>query len=441
VRTRLPSARGTAPALTTPPALSPRAPLFRAPRPASPDADLARASHFGHRFDAPPAPGLPSPALSLSSASAPIQRGGKDKDPTETTSLLSDQHAQLIDEATKQLTAASKLTTGQQVLSGVSKLGSAAQLGSRGVEFTKAATVPSALGSTLGATSSSLAAGASIAEGLATLKQAATGGEKIKDKALLGLEATSSFANATLSGASALRHAGSAGTALSVAGPAAIAMGGADLIGGLGGTFVAAHREGQLAGIEQQQNDGTEERSIARFAKESQRTKKWRNLGNVLKGGLAVGGGIALLAGAGPVGWGLLTGAALVGGGVTAYKMYRKHKLGKQLRGEQPDRPSYMGVGQNDADTPYRQGFTNHQIYIPDNEYLQSESRTKRWFNTKSSRTYDLVRAQIAQRLKEKIDIQGGGGTVHGQIVGHLGLRNETPDKVSAKDIARQLDG
>lgn len=407
------------------PAPVPR-PRLRPPVAVQPDADLDRAQRFGHRFEPLPTPATQRPIRSVSGRRANERQPLIDWTPP-------------IGPETHQAIATSDVSTAQKGLSLVSGLGSGAQLGARAADFADAQGIPGRLLPGLGMATSPVAAVGSLTEGGVKLHQAVTGGEKAGDKALLGLEATSSFANATVSGASTARYTGpffggSAAAAMSVAGPAALAMGGADIVGGAIGNRLAAHREKKLARIEE--NAGGFESGVARFAKESQQTKKKRHLGSILKGGLAVGGGIALLAGAGPIGWGLLGGAALVGGALGLYKQYRKHKLGKQILAD----PDYR-----------RQLTTGNNLRIPDARDLASQSWTKRWnpLNTKASRTHDLIRGQIADHLDRHTHRSGHDDRQNDDadnapldaVVGLLGLRNKGPKKARAQDIARGLEG
>jgi hypothetical protein len=434
LRTRLPQARKVVRTLNASLASSSRAPVPQ-PAPPDPDRDLERARRFGHRFEAPLAADRPLLEDGEPPSAAPIQHNGNRRRKLNLIDWRPDIRA-----STHETIATPNVSTGRKVLSGVSALGSTARFGSRVAEFARASNVPGALVPGLGLAASPIGAVSSLIEGGETLHRAATGGEKGGDKALLGLEATSSLANATVSGASTASYAGTLlgssaipAAAASVAGPAALVMGGADLVGGAVRNRLAARRQRKLAAIEE--NTEGFESGVARFAKDSQQTRKTSGLGSVLKGGLAIGGGIALLAGAGPIGWGLLGGAALVGGGLSLYKQYRKHKLGKQILN----------------DPEYQQKLTaGNRIRIPDEQDLANESWTRRWnpFNTKESRTHDLIRGQIAQQLEGEInrpfhdDRQNddAANVPLAATVGLLGLRNKGK-KARATDIARALEG
>ncbi len=442
MRTRLPQARRMAAALapSRAPATAPRAP---APwRPSGAGADLDRALRFGHRFEGPPISGAPPLGV-------PIQRNGPENEADEADEArqrkanLLDRPRQ-VDERTHDAIATSNALTGRQVLSGISGLGSAAQVAARGADYLDARGLPGVVAPAIGIASNPIAALGSVVEGGTKLHQAATGGEKLEDKALLGLEATSSFGNAALSAASGARYASeifggsAAGAIASAAGPAALVMGGADLVGGFAGNRLAEHRQQELSKIARanrgQQGKGFEY-ATATLAATSQATKKRRSLGTFLKGGLAIGGGAALLAGAGPIGWGLLGGAALLGGGMTLYKQYRKHKMGKKILASPAFQAKLTEGG---------------HVSIPTAEDLAGQKWTKRWnpLNTKESRTYDLIRGQLGQHLERELhtgltdeDHDDPRAKPLQSIVGLLGLRNKGDKKANAKDIARALEG
>jgi hypothetical protein len=329
------------------------------------------------------------------------------------------------------------VSTGLTIASGA---GSGARFGAR-VADALHAQLPSAVSPGLGVAANPLSAVGSSVDAYMKLQQVAQGSNKKKDKALLGMGAVSDLANATVSGAStAMQGAELAGStlggALQVAGPAAMVMGGMDLVGGLVSNRMAAHRQSELERIQQTQSDlGFHgDAAIAKFAKGSQETKKKRSLGTALKGGLALGGGIALALGAGPIGWGLLGGAALVGGAMTLYKQYRKHKQGKEILNDPQQREHLESAG----------------IRIPDANDLKKQSWLKRWnpLNTKESRTHDLIRGQIAEKLQNAVndphhnDVQNDDGrnSPLTAIAGHLGIKNKGK-KARARDIASALQG
>jgi hypothetical protein len=324
-------------------------------------------------------------------------------------------------------------------LSIASGLGSTARTAAR-VGDALNAQVPSAVSPIAGVVGNPLAAVGSTIDAGVKMHQMATSSHKLEDKALTGVGAVSDLANATVSGTSAAMQGaelmgGTLSSALQVAGPAAMVMGAADLVGGGISGGLAAHRQKKLEEI-QQEHEGTGDGAIAKFAKESQRTRKTRGFGTALKGGLALGGGIALALGAGPIGWGLLGGAALVGGGMALYKQYRKHKQGKEIL--DPKNPQY------------REQLERADIRIPTQDDLDKQSWLKRWnpLNTRESRTHDLIRAQIAHKLEESVndpnhnEVQNDDGedSPLTAVVGHLGIKNRGR-KARAKDIASALAG
>jgi hypothetical protein len=390
------------------------------------EARIETARRFGHNALQLRAP-EPSPQ-------APIQRT-KTKKRDERTPLIDDRPE--IQQSHHEAIATSIPDDVSMGLAVGSGLGSTALVGARAADAVRAQ-VPSALGPGLGVAANPLAAvGSTIDAGL-KLEQVASGSNQKKDKALLGLGAVSDLANATISGASTAMQGAelmgtTLGSALSVAGPAAMVMGGADLIGGIASNRLAAHRQERLQEIAEQ-HQGSGEGAIANFAMESQRTRKKRGLGTALKGGLALGGGIALALGAGPVGWGLLGGAALVGGAMAAYKQYRKHKQGNEILNN-PE---------------YQRQLAEAGIRIPDENDLKKQSWTKRWnpFNTKASRTHDLIRGQIAEKLQNAVndpnhnEIQNDDGrnSPLTAIAGLLGIKNKGR-KARSSDIASALQG
>lgn len=404
-----------------------------------PEARIDNARRFGHNLSH-----LQAPAASQ----APIQRtnGKGKKKANQTTPLLGTGRGRtpiLIDdrpEIERQHHEAIETGIPEDTSLGLtiaSGLGSTARTAAR-VGGALHAQIPSTVGPISGAVGNPLAAVGSTIDAGVKMHQMATSSHKLSDKALTGVGAVSDLANATLSGATgAMEGAELMGSTLSsalqVAGPAAMVMGAADLVGGGLSGGLAAHRQKKLKEV-QQEHEGTGEGAIARFAKESQRTKKNRGWGTALKGGLALGGGIALALGAGPIGWGLLGGAALVGGGMALYKQYRKHKLGKEILN----------------DPEYQEHLQNMGIRIPEQRHLDEQSRIKRWnpLNTKASRTHDLIRGQIAEKLEGAVnephhnDIQNDemADSPLTAIAGHLGIKNKGK-KARAKDIASALAG
>ena len=428
------------PHLSSPPPAS-----WRGDRPALDlDQRTERADLYGHRIDSLPVAAPVAPVQSTASA-PPIQRT-KDKE-SDRDPLLPRHRQPLIDERPEiqdehhQAIATNSAQDTSTAISVVSGLGTAGSVGSRAADFLDARYDQPNVVPGLGVATGALSAVGSTVDAATHLHQMATGTEQTGDKASLGLEAVSSLGNATVGAASAASHAStllgtSAAVATNVAAPAAMVMGGADIIGGGVNAYRAHGRKAKLEEIQGSDTASGFERGVARFAAGSQQTKKMRGLGTALKGGLAIGGGIALLLGAGPIGWGLLAGAAGVAGAMALYKRYRKHKEGKKILND----PEYR-----------RQLTEGNNVRIPGPEDLAKQSRLKRWnpLNTKESRTHDLVRAQIAQNLEQHVadpdrnEIQADDATNNplGAIVGLLGLRNKGRKRAKGQDIARALEG
>lgn len=410
---------------------------------------LERAERLGHRFgryaisrDRPveTRPEPPQQAAPPSgSAQAPIQgaftdrlrrwfglsrRGGQEEnesvplDPMGRAARISYmglEADQPLAERSLETPSAAKVSTASTVLSGLSTaVGKPAHLlGTLGAAGQVSAGA-GAFGGPVGAV------GSLIDAGLAT-HQIATGSETRGDKGLLGLQAGSALGTAvtgTASGAisaAALHGSNIATTAGNVAGPAALLTGAFDVARGGVGAWVAGQRQGELESLEDR---GGRDAGLARFAAESQRTKKWSGVGTALKGGLGLAGGAALLAGAGPVGWGLLGGAAAVGLGVAGYQAYRKHSQGKQLLSR---------------DSDYSRQLQQAGIEIPTDRELAAQPWYKRMLGTRSMRAHDLIRGQVAARLK-----QGAGegrGSLSPEILRLLGLKEES----EGHEIARAL--
>jgi hypothetical protein len=289
-------------------------------------------------------------------------------------------------------------TTAASVASG---LGSGASFASRMVDadlsqrLTGGVSTPSSVVPGLGVGTGALSAVGSSVDAYLKLRRLFGGTQRAGDKVQMGLEASSSLANATVSGASATTNAGqlmgsslgssAAAGAAHVIPPAAMAMGAADVIAGSADAIRGASRQKGLEAIGRQAGTSSTDQGIASFAAESQRTKKWSGVATALKGGLAIGGGIALLLGAGPVGWGLLGGAAAVAGGTVLAKKIRKHYLGKKLAPDQEMGRNLTGEG---------------HFQLASEADFARQSWLKR-FNTKAGRTHDLMRGQIADHLAE----------------------------------------
>ncbi|HEX3548929.1 MAG TPA: hypothetical protein VHT53_01035 [Candidatus Elarobacter sp.] len=232
-----------------------------------------------------------------------------------------------------------------------------------------------------------------------------TGNDHPGDRNLLRAEAGSELGSALTSGAAmggaiagalspAVNIAGGVGAGL-ITGPIDIARG---TVGGL-----AAHR--RMRGLERDRDAAAPDstaRFSADFARDVQKTKRVGHAGTALKGALALGGGIALLAGAGPVGWGLLGAGALVGAGVAGYKAYRKHQAGKKLL--DPNGPHAAAV----------------QQFLP----TASEMKKNKWFyQTEAQFKHDWVRDRLAAHVKDH------RGQHSPELLRLLGLENNAEER------------
>jgi hypothetical protein len=177
-------------------------------------------------------------------------------------------------------------------------------------------------------------------------------------------------------------------------------------------------------------------------------------VGTAVGGGLALAGGLGIagLALSNPIGWGLLGGAALVGGGVAAYKKYRKHQLGKQLDSD-GSRAELKAAG----------------IHVPTDQELKPTGFLEKMknfitFSTASQRRHDAVRGHIAEKLAKNEDADRDEHQPGlAEIMRHLGIKEKPqappPNEQSplsdqaavekrktaqgkrAKSIARALEG
>ncbi len=325
-------------------------------------------------------------------------------------------------------------------------------------------------GGLLGVGSSAIGAPASLLDAAVNMKNVVTGGDQKKDKALMMGQAVSSLGSATTTTASGILKGAKAGLsgfskasslASTVAGPAALVTGATDIVRGTVGGGLALHRRQKLAAmhgdmdeamVNSMGQEGGEYRGIVRFAKESQTTKAVRGFGTAIGGGLAVAGGLGLmgLALSNPVGWGLLGGAAAIGGGLALYKKYRQHQQGKKIKN----------------DLEYRMQLNHAGIHVPDDGDLKltgAKAHLKNLFTTKEIRRHDMVRGQIADELanrEHKNDSMNSNIHVP-RILGNIGIaskprsyddrshllesNNQVEDEVKkrkrAKDIARVLEG
>jgi len=311
----------------------------------------------------------------------------------------------------------SKAEKAQTASSGVSKLGTfATHLGQvKGNEaLGTTGRLVAGSGGGLGFTGSLLEAGLETHDII-------TSHDKYKDKAIRSIGVVSPLANAVNSGASGVSQvadlvsgtSGLSSLASTVAAPAAIAKGGSDVITGLVSGGLAHYRSNRLQEMQTGPQGG-----IARFASESQWNKAKSNYGKAAGGALSVAGGALLLAAglSNPVGWALLAGAGLIGGGLALYRMYKKHKQGKQL-----------------AQSGYQDALRANGINVPTNEQLGRGG----WgdiFKTKSMRRQEIVRGQIANRLAESED----ANTTLQDIGGHLGISRLDPFATPLREEQRR---
>ncbi len=146
------------------------------------------------------------------------------------------------------------------------------------------------------------------------------GGSALKESSTLA------YHSATLAG-----DAAAAGGAAAMAGIGSVAMGSADVIRGAYGAIRADQRGDKLRG----QAEWTENQDVYSAATQAASTQDMRKAhakGTVFKGLLLVGGGAALiLMGANPIGWGLLAGAAIVGGIIALRRFLQKRARKKDV--------------------------------------------------------------------------------------------------------------
>lgn len=267
------------------------------------------------------------------------------------------------------------------------------------------------IGGILGATGSLVDAGVN-------LHKHYTGNQLKGDKHLLKMDIASNLSNVGTSVASsvggfaaAIGNASTVASSAVAAGPFAAVGGGVDLLRGGIGAKVASNREQMLKDIGSKNESNLLTKSIAHFAEDGQETRKKSEVGNAIKGGLGLAGGLALLAGAGPVGWGLLGAGALVGLGVKGYQTWRKYKHGKKA-----------------LDGGYSE--------IIDQSTLQEGVKNnKKWYHPsfyKKVLAHDLVRSSAGGKLSDP----SSGVTDQHEIINSLGLDS---GKARAKEITEAL--
>jgi len=159
---------------------------------------------------------------------------------------------------------------------------------------------------------------------LSAAAQSSASAARSIEAARLGVNASQNVGNAVMAGA------GTAAAGLS------IATGSIDVIRGVGGAALAQSRMGELrtvAGL----SDREGVKDQARYAAGKQEQKRDDRLITAGKGALGVIGG-GLLLGLGltnPVGLALITGAALIGGGVALYRWWQGRKKVKDASGQE----------------------------------------------------------------------------------------------------------
>ncbi len=153
---------------------------------------------------------------------------------------------------------------------------------------------------------------------------------------IAGLDALSSTASAVKTGASAAAGYFDVGTAASatattLAAGAGIAMGAFDIASGAYGTVMADRRRERLEQNMSARGDDKKFIYASKVAIETQKRESRKGMGKLYKGIYTVAGGAALLAGATPIGWALLSAAAAIGGAVAVYNYYKKRKHKKEM--------------------------------------------------------------------------------------------------------------
>ena len=339
----------------------------------------------------------------------------------------------------------------------VAKVGSGV-IGKTGEALALTGSATTGVADTLGAVGSGVGVLSSTLSAASGIHSLATDETRAGDKALTAGGVLSDLGSATTTLASGTTQAANAGLGVAksvapvlgaVAGPVAMARGGLDIVRGTAQAGLAGYRRQKLAKIE---DDGGEYAGVARFAKQNQTTKVVGGVGTAIGGGLALAGGLGIagLALSGPVGWGLLAGAAGVGAGMAAYKKYRKHQIGKQLGGSE-----------------YSEQLADAGIHVPTDEELAPTSTWGKVKNvltlsTTEQRRYDAVRGHIGQKLAKNEDSPYGWDPAIPKIIKNIGLkpkakettddssrlydpeadaRREEAQKKRAKHIARALQG
>ncbi len=144
------------------------------------------------------------------------------------------------------------------------------------------------------------------------------GGSALKESSTMAFHAATLAKDATAMGGAA-----------AAAGIGSVAMGGADIIRGTYGAVRADQRATRLRGVAEW-TESEDVYSAAKQAESTQEIRKAHAKGTIFKGLLLVGGGATLIImGANPIGWGLLAGAAIVGG-IIALRRYLAKRARKK---------------------------------------------------------------------------------------------------------------
>ncbi len=246
-----------------------------------------------------------------------------------------------------------KLTYGLLGTAGAATVGAATtDFASKGGDLTKAGIQQSGFTSglaggaeafaSIGAVGGIMGAGAAMVDAGYATKEAADASNSKSTRVLAGGQAASSLSDATKSSATAAyniasiidAHGVAAAGAQIAAGGASIAMGTIDMIRGGYGTYTALERKTLLEGIKKSSRDPR----IQGAAEEAIQTQKRAAVSGglqMVKGGLAIAGGILLIASmASPVGWMLLGIGAVVGiaAAIASWWSKRGHKKSVAMR-------------------------------------------------------------------------------------------------------------
>ncbi|MDQ7094155.1 DUF4157 domain-containing protein [Desulfosporosinus sp. PR] len=262
------------------------------------------------------------------------------------------------------------------------------------------------------------------------------GHRKTEDENLSRLNVASDLGIAVTSGASsAVNSSKLAGTMIEaattpIASIGALVTGTADIISGGYGAYLAGDRSTKLKKLHDDNNFNPDS-GIARFAADAQAGKGRVDIGKSVRGGLTLGGGLALGAGAlgigalaaTPIGWGLMAGAGLVGAGLWAYNKYKRHKAAKEMLN----------------DKEYKNELETAGIKIPTEKDTAKLPWYKRWFSSQSEMKMDLIKGQIADKLAGD-----SKSALSKRILATMGFKNKDkegkPISPDVREIYKSLD-